>query len=140
MNELWIGATSNLHYQEHTKIFEQQQKFSEQDLVGENKDRYIPFSNILDQGCRCILLMQRAGGQDCFLPIFSKSDQCFIGNETVVLTSVALDRSGNKRAVNICKTAGFIKQVLTGIMSTIRLNNDWLAWSFQANFMYAPVQ
>ena len=138
VEELWVGATSDSHYQEHTKIFEQQQIFAEQDLVGEDK-RYVPFSNILDKGYRCVLQAQRAGGQDCIQPIFAKSDHRFIGDETVVSASVASDRSGNKRAVNIYKTAGFIKRGLTGSMSTWRLNNVWLDWSFQANFMYAPV-
>ena len=57
----------------------------------------------------------------------------------MVSASVASDRSGNERAVNVCKKSGYIKRGLAPHGEPRRLNDSWLAWSFQANFMYAPV-
>ena len=53
--------------------------------------------------------------------------------------SVAADRSGNERAVKNSKASGFIKRGLKPNASPARFNNVWLAWSFQANFMFAAV-
>jgi hypothetical protein len=141
VEELWVGATSDSHYQEHAEIFKRQENFASKDLVvGEDGEEGVePFCNIFDKGYRCILAAYRAGKQECIQPIFAKSDRRFVGDETVVSASVASDRSGNERAVNICKQSGYIKRGLTPHGNPRRLNDSWLAWSFQANFMYAPV-
>ena len=53
--------------------------------------------------------------------------------------SEAADRSGNERAVKLAKKSGLLKRGLKPRASPIRLNNAWMSWSFQVNFMYAPV-
>ena len=138
---LWVGATSNLHYQEHAKIFKRQEQFALKDLVvgKDGEEEVEPFCNVFDKGYRCIIAAYQAGKQECIQPIFAKSNRRFVGDETVVFASVASDRSGNERAVNICKQSGYIKRGLTPHGNPRRLNDSWLACSFQANFMYAPV-
>ena len=118
------------------KIFEKQKVFAEKDLY---KGKPSPFVNIFDKGYRLTLEAARAGGQECIQPIFAKSDRRFVGSEAVVSASVASDRSGNERAVNMAKKSGFIKRGLTCGSNPERLNNAWLAWSFQVNFMYNTV-
>ena len=118
------------------KIFEKQKKFAEDDL---DEDEYVPFANIFDKGYRCTLEAYRAGKQECIQPIFAKSDRRFTGKDTVISASVASDRSGNERAVNMAKKSGYIKRGLACGSDPERLNNAWLAWSFQVNFMYNTV-
>ena len=136
VEELWVGATSDSHYQKHNKIFEKQKEFAESDLVN---DKVLPFSNVFDKGYRCILDAHRAGNQECIQPIFAKCDRRFAGKETVSSASVASDRSGNERGVNLSKKAGYIKRGLVPGGCPKRLNNVWMAWGFQVNFMYKPV-
>ena len=45
--ELWVGATSNSHYQRHNKIFEHQKEFAKGNLVD---DKILPFLNVFDKG------------------------------------------------------------------------------------------
>ena len=136
VEKLWVGATSDSHYQIHNKIFEKQRDFAAKDLY---KGKHIPFTNVFDKGYRLTLEAHRAGEQECIQPIFAKSDRRFARDETVVSASVAADRSGNERAVNMAKKSGYIKRGLTPAGSPERLNNAWLAWSFQVNFMYNTV-
>ena len=136
VEQLWVGATSDSHYQIHNKIFEKQKAFAAEDL--HNGEIY-PFKNNFDKGYRLTLEAHRAGEQECIQPIFAKSDRRFIGKETIISASVASDRSGNERAVNMAKKSGYIKRGLTAAGSPERLNNAWLAWSFQVNFMYNTV-
>jgi hypothetical protein len=53
--------------------------------------------------------------------------------------SVAADRSGNERAVNVVKRSGFLKRGLRPAQSPAQIDDVWKAWSFQANFMFKPV-
>ena len=136
VEHLWVGATSDSHYQEHTEIFEKQHTFAMNDLVDAV---HIAFTNIFDKGYRVILPAWRAGKQEVIQPIFARSDRKFTGRETIHSASVATDRSGNERAVNRCKLSGFIKRGLQKNGNPKLLNNAWLAWSFQTNFMYCSV-
>ena len=133
---LWAGATSDSHYQEHTKIFEKQEKFAKEDTVD---GKYIAFTNILDKGYRVNLPAWRAGRQQVYQPIFAKSNKKFTGRETIRSDDVATDRSGNERAVNWSKESGYIKQGFPQHGNTYLLDNTWLAWSYTVNFMYKPV-
>ena len=119
-------------------IFSQQQQFAENDLVGAEK-KYIPFSNILDKGYRCVLLAHRAEGQEYIQPIFAKIDLYFIGDDSVVIASIAFDHSSNERGIQLSKKTGFIKQGLTSGYCPKRLNYVWLAWGYQVNLMFAAV-
>ena len=136
VDHLWVGATSDSHYQEHTHIFEKQHSFAKNDL---NNGKYIAFTNIFDKGYRVNLPAWRAGRQLVRQPIFKKSDKKFTGRETIHSASIATDRSGNERAVNRCKLSGYIRRGLQQNGNPKLLDDAWLAWSFQSNFMYKPV-
>ena len=136
VSDLWVGATSDSLYQKQNKIFEKQKEFADTDLV---RGKVLPFSTVLDKGYRCILDAHRAGGQECIQPVFAKSDRRFSGNDTLSSASVAYDWSGNERGVGLSKKGGFVKRGLLPGGCPKRLNNAWLAWGFQVNFMYKPV-
>ena len=97
---------------------------------------HIAFTNIFDKGYRVILPAWRAGKQEVIQPIFARSDRKFTGRETIHSASVATDRSGNERAVNRCKLSGFIKRGLQKNGNPKLMDEAWLAWSFQTNFMH----
>ena len=129
---LWVGATSDSFYQKETKLFHQQKLFAEQDLV---RGKYVPFTNIFDKGYRLILAAWKEGKQKVIQPVFAKSDRKFTGLETITSASVASDRGGNERGVNVCKRSGFLQRGLRPKSCPIRLDNVWLTWSFTTNFM-----
>ena len=133
---LWVGATSDSHYQEHTNIFKQQQAFAEQDKVN---GKIIPFTNMFDKGYRVNLPAWRAGRQRVLQPTFARSDRMFNAHDTIRSANIATDRSGNERAVKRFKESGFIKRGLKSNGKASTMDNVWLAWSFQTNFMYKPV-
>jgi hypothetical protein len=70
------------------------------------------------------------------LLMFARSDHHFTTEDILTLAAIAKDRAGNKSAVNICKQSGVIKRGLLLHGSPAALDNTWLAWSFQANFMF----
>ena len=136
VEHLWVGATSDTHYQEHTQIFEKQRDFAAKDLVN---GKVIPFTNMVNKGYRINLPAWRAGQQLVYQPIFAKSDRKFTGRETIKSAKIATHCSGNERAVNRCKMSGYIKRGLQPHGKTYTLDDAWLAWSFQTNFMHKAV-
>ena len=86
----------------------------------------------MDKGYRCITAAWRAGRQECLQPSFARSDRKFQDHETLLSASVAADRSGNERAVNVSKRSGMLKRGMHQRMSPKRMDNIWKAWSFQA--------
>ena len=62
-----------------------------------------------------------------------------MSNKTIRSVSIAADRSGNERAVNVQKRLALLSQGLKPNASPERMDNVWLAWGFQANFMFKPV-
>ena len=81
----------------------------------------------------------RAGKQLFLQPAFVRSDRKFNTREVNRSSTVASDRSGNERAVNVAKRAGVLKRGLRPNESPEVIADAWLAWGFQANFMYKPV-
>ena len=137
VEELWVGATSDTHYQQETGIFQNQELFAKEfDLVD---GKVLPFCNIVDKGYRINLPAWRAGRQTVLQPMFARSDRTFTGLETVVSGSVASDRSGNERAVNRAKQSMILKRGLYKTGCPKHLSNVWLTWSFQSNFMFKSV-
>ena len=123
-------------YMDQTSILKEQHKFVLTDLIN---NKYIPFSNILDKGYRITRICWREGEQECFQPCFASSDRKFASSEMLVPATVAADRSGNARAVKNYKGSAYLKRGLKPNGCPKRLNNVWMAWSFQANFMYDSV-
>jgi hypothetical protein len=136
VEELWVGAVSDSHYMRFTSILKRQKIFAQEDTIN---GEYIPFSNILDKGYRIVRICWREGKQECIQPSFASSDRKFTSSEMLMSATVAADRSGNERAVKISKGSAFLKRGLKPNSCPIRLNNVWMAWSFQANFMYKSV-
>ena len=75
-------------------------------------------------------------------PKASKSISCdrkFSTMETLNAASIAADRSGNERAVRVCKLADVFANYEHKPLKTadiVRLCDLWLTQSFQVNFMY----
>ena len=131
-HELFTGAMSDSEYMNTTNILEEQEIFQESD--GGTK-----FTNVLDRGYRSTQAAWRAGGQFIHQPTFAKSDAKFSTIDTLSAASVAADRSGNERAVRVAKMSSYVKSGTTKHKNTVRLADVWLAWSWQANFMFKPV-
>ena len=79
------------------------------------------------------------GKQEVVQPPASKSDERFRGRMTVYAATVAHDRSGNERSVNVCKRSAMMKRGFKPGMNPIRFNAVWRGWAFRANFMYEAV-
>ena len=136
VENLWVGATSDSHYQEKTNIFQRQNEFAKQDKVD---GKHISFTNILDKGYRVNVPAWRAGRQEVIQPTFATSDRKFSGRETIHTADVASTRSGNERGVNRSKQSGYIRRGIKQNASTTAMDDVWLCWSFQTNFMYKSV-
>ena len=136
VEHLWVGTTSDSFYQEKTKIFEKQDAFAKSDLV---HGKLVPFSNILDKGYRVNVPAWRAGRQEIIQPIFATSDRRFSGRDTIHTADVATTRSGNERGVNRSKLSGYIKRGIRQTSNATAMDNVWMTWAFQTNFMYKSV-
>ena len=79
-------------------------------------------------------------GKQLFIqPDFKESDKKLNRDQTISSASVALDRSGNERVVNVSKRAGLISKGFLPGADHIRFNKVWLTWSFQEKFMFERV-
>ena len=99
----------------------------------------IPFTNIYDKGYRAKMVAFQTGEQLVVQPVWAKSDHRFGRNDTLLTASVASDRGGNERGVNVAKRAWFVSRGFEENSSAKQLNNAWMTWAFQANFMFDPV-
>ena len=130
-HELYPGAMSDTDYLNKTGILEAQYEFQEQD-GGE------PFVNVLDRGYRSTRAAWR-NGQFVLQPTFAESDHRFSTAGVLHTACVAYDRSGNERAVRVSKMSSFVKRGTDTHKNLKRLCDVWLAWGYQANFMFKPV-
>ena len=130
-HELYPGAMSDSKYLNETGIFDEQAEF-------QKADGGTPFINEVDRGFRSCLAAWRKG-QFILQPNFMKSDGKFTTGEVLRSASIAADRSGNERAVRVAKMSAYVKRGLTTHNDHERLADVWLAWSFQANFMFRSV-
>ena len=96
--------------------------------------------NVLDRGYRSTKAAWR-NGQFVLQPTFARSDRKFLAKGTLQSASIASDRSGNERAVKICKSSSYLKNGIKACKQedVDRMCDIWLAYSFQANFMYESV-
>lgn len=55
-----------------------------------------------------------------------------------MLTSVAIatDRSDSERVVRLSKQSRYVNHGVSARGSLLKMDNAWLAWSFQCNFMF----
>ena len=129
--ELYPGDMSDSDYLNKTEILELQKFFQE-------KDGGIPFLNILDRGYRSTRAAW-AKKQLILQPTFAQSDQKFSDVDVLRSASVAADRSGNERAVRVTKMSSYVKRGTTQHKDIVRLCDVWLAWGWQANFMFKSI-
>ena len=132
--ELWLGAISDTEYFEKSGLLQEQEIFQSWD----NQTQDVTFTNILDKGYRSILTAWRTGGQLLLQPFFAKSDAKFASKEVLFSAAVASDRSGNERAVQVMKR-GAMGETIHHLQRLDCAADMWLAWGFQANFMYNVV-
>ena len=132
-HSLWVEAVSDTKYLSESGILEMQEEFVETDLTSD-----LPFTNIVDKGYRCVIAAWRKG-QYLVQPKFARSDRKFTTEDILTSACIATDRSGNERAVNVCKYSGVIQRGLLRSGNPADLDDTWLAWSFQSNFVFRPV-
>ncbi len=133
--ELWAGCISDLDYQDWVGVLRDLEQFVKECMLHSD----VPFTLILDKGYCIVLTAWYAGHQLCLQPDFAKSDQHFNSHEVLHSAAVASDHSGNEHAVNIGKHVGHISHGLQTSQLPSIIADSWLAWGFQANFMYKPV-
>ena len=135
-HNLWVGAVSDTRYNGEGEILESQKKFALSDLVN---GKLLPFTNMTDKGYRLLLAAWQNGHQLVLQPDFKESDAKFSAEQTISSSVIARDRSANERAVRIGKTADIFHMAKNGNTDLQLIDNIWLGWTFQANFMYKPV-
>ena len=134
--DLWTGAVSDSDYNRREGYLERQEEFQQIDLVD---NEVLPFLNIYDKGYRAKMAAWKNGRQKVLQPDWASSDRRFGRLETVTSASVASDRGGNERSVNVSKRAGYISRGFKPNMNPARFNEAWRTWAFQSNFMFRPV-
>ena len=134
-HDLWGGNVSDTEYNKSAGYLKEQETYQQSDLVD---DKMVPFLNIYDKGYRAREVCRRHG-QLMAQPAFCKSDKRFTGSNTLYSASIASDRGGNERAVLVSKRSGLIKRDFKTGADAKQLQDVWLTWGFQSNFMFKSV-
>ena len=107
---LWTGAVSDTDYNKRAGYLQEQKQYAQDDLIEVRGVKgYRAFLNIYDKGYRAKLVAHREGEQLVLQSDFAKSNKRFCTSQTLRSASVATDRGGNERAVNVAKRAWFLK-------------------------------
>jgi len=123
-------------YVPRSGIFDAQTEFVDEVNVD---DSDVKFTNITDKGYRCRMAAWRSGKQQLLQPFFAKADRKFTSKEVLQSATIASHRSGNERAVNVGKRSGKIARGAENHDDLADLDDLWLCWGFQANFMFRPI-
>ena len=134
---LWTGAVSDTDYNKRAGYIQNQKQFALNDLVN---SKLVPFTNIYDKGYHARTVAWKEGEQLVLQPEWADSEKRFNRKQTLRTASVATDRGGNERAVKVCKRAGFISSGFHANACPQTLDDAWITWGLQANFMYNPIQ
>ena len=138
--DLWPGRVTDSDYNRREGYLERQREFQEHDKVIRNgEDVVVPFLNIYDKGYHAHMAAWSHGNQRVLQPVWAKSGERFTRMETIASASVATDRGGNERAVNVAKRPGHVDRGFQPNTCPKRFNKAWLVSSFRANFTYEPV-
>ena len=135
VHDSWGGNVSDTDYHKNSGYLEEQAEFQKKDKVG---GEVLPFTVILDKGYRARAVNWRHDGQLTAQPVYGKSDQRFKGSQTMLSASIASDRGGNERAVNVSKRCGVVKRGFKESMDAKMFQDTWITWGFQSNFMFNP--
>lgn len=92
-----------------------------------------------DKWYRSKAVAWKTGRQQVLQPDRAESDKHFSRSRTLRSASIATDRAGNERGVNVCKKSWFVSRGFTPNTNPILISNAWTTWAFQANFMFNPV-
>ena len=111
-------------------------EFQSNDLVD---GKTASFTIIYDKGCRAKLVAWRMRNQWVLQPVWAESDKRFGRDEILITAAVAHDRGANERAVNVSKRSWFLTRGFHWNACPKMLNDAWLTWLFQSNFMFKPV-
>ena len=140
VTDLWTGGVSDTDFNRRAGYLQKQHHFQRRDLVMiDGVQQVVRFLNILDKGYRPRMAAWENGKQLVLQPDFKESDKKFNRDQTISSASVASDRGGNERVVNVSKRAGLISKGFHPNSDPLRFNKVWTTWSFQANFMFDPV-
>jgi DDE superfamily endonuclease len=135
--ELWAGAISDSEYMEKSGILQEHETYQKTiDNIGKS------FTIIVDKGYRINKPAWKMGKQFVLQPAFSRKSDVkfkFTALQSIRSAAIAADRSANERAVRLAKTSDYVSRGLLAHESSERLDNVWLAWGFQINFIYKPV-
>lgn len=143
--DLWTGGVSDSDYNRRAGYLQTQQQFQSEDLVetknddGEINLGVLPFLNIYDKGYRAKMAAFKNGKQLVLQPDWADSDRTFNGYQTIGSASIASDRGGNERSVNVMKRAGYMRRGFQPNMCPKRFNKAWRTWGFKSNFMFVPI-
>ena len=99
--KLYPGAILDSKYLNDTGILENQKKIQE-GMGG------VQIINVLDRGYRSTKAAWR-NGQFILQPTFARSDKKFLAKGTLQSALIASYRSGNERAIEICKSSSCLK-------------------------------
>lgn len=124
VEHLWVGATSDTYYQEHSGIFKKQEEYATVDVVD---GHFVPFQNMFDKGYCVNLMAWTQGRQEVEQPVFAQCDHNFTGLDTLKSASISTACSGNERAVKMTKISGLLTKGLSCTGCPKRLDNIWLA-------------
>ena len=72
-------------------------------------------------------------------PVFTRSGRKFTGSETLKSASIETNRQCNERIVMMVSISVMLKRGLSSTGCPLRLDNMWLAWSFQCNVMLKEI-
>ena len=134
-HELWGGNVSDSDYNRNAGYLEEQAAFQQNDLCD---GELLRFTNVYDKGYPARKICWEHG-QFTAQPIFGRSDERFTGRDTIYSASIASDRAGNERAVNVCKRSGVIQRGFKPGMDAQMFQDVWITWGFQANFMFDSI-
>ena len=133
---LWGGNVNDTDYHRNSRYLNEQAEFQKNDKVG---DKVVVFIVILDNGYHASTSNWRHDGKLMAQPVYGKSDQRFKGSQTMLSASIASDRGGNERAVNVSKRCGVVKRGFKESMDAKMFQDTWITWGFQSNFMFNPI-
>ena len=133
---------SDTDYNKRAGYLKEQHKFQENDLVFDDGDamgRKVVFLILYNRGYRAKMAAYLEGKQEVVPSLASRSNERFRDRMTVYAATVAHNRSGNERSVNVCKRSAMVKRGFKPGMNPIRFNAVWRGWAFRANFTYEAV-
>ena len=103
---LWSGSVTDTEYMISSTILDNEMVFADNDLIN---GLVKSFFNVLDKGYRITLDCKNRGGKWILQPDFAKSVCKFRAIESLLFSTVAIYRSGNKWVVRYSEASGYVR-------------------------------